>query len=316
MSTRRVVATAGVLLALGGVGGAVVAPEASAHAVFEGSTPAASSTVAELPERLVVRVGKKSLTLEADPLRVFDPTGARIDMGDARVDDDGSAISVGLRRSQLTGVFHIYYDIISADTHRLADHLEFSVAGGWGPATSGGGPVPAPRSSGEPAGLPSAVEDSGRGVSTAAITSGPASAGGPSRPAPLGSALSLHRAGTVTGSVLAGIVAILALALVVRSTRRSPQPQPVAGLQSSVPRRPASGPATAGSTPTHRAVRPPPRARRPAAPAPLGRGVQVVASSAGRTFAGPTDAHRPVTTRHGADRPAWQRASSSSDPVC
>jgi methionine-rich copper-binding protein CopC len=113
------------LLAVLAVAGAGAA---GAHALVSGSEPRSGSAVDRVPERVVIRVARKEATRAGDPIAVYGPKGNRVDLGDVRVDDDGTTISVGLRPDTTdAGEYQVFYQIMSADTHVISDHLRFTV---------------------------------------------------------------------------------------------------------------------------------------------------------------------------------------------
>jgi methionine-rich copper-binding protein CopC len=124
-------------------------PAVSAHASFVSSVPATNSVIDQLPDTFSVRVAKKQATTAGDPIQVYDPAGQRIDVGPARVSDDGSTVSVDRAPGAAgAGEYQMLYRITSADTHTIVQRLTFTLTravGGDHPASAGLGDVATPR---------------------------------------------------------------------------------------------------------------------------------------------------------------------------
>lgn len=103
---------------------------ARAHARVTGTDPADRSVVDAAPERITVFLAAKPATVEGDPLRVYGPTGERIDdgnvtvsgVGDVVLEGDETALSVGLspEGARSGGDYYVSYRVISADSHLVA----------------------------------------------------------------------------------------------------------------------------------------------------------------------------------------------------
>jgi methionine-rich copper-binding protein CopC len=104
-------------------------PEAGAHARISHVSPADGAVVEALPDSVSITFVAKPATVEGDPVMVYDPTGRRVDDGDARVGDDGQVLSVGLdgATGHLAGRYEILYRVASADTHVLTGRFGFTV---------------------------------------------------------------------------------------------------------------------------------------------------------------------------------------------
>lgn len=112
-----------------GLGLAHTSP-AGAHAVVVGTAPADTTRVEALPDRISIFLNAKPATVEGDPVSVFDPTGARIDDGDVRVEEAGRVLSVGvLHRAEppVMGDYEVVYRIVSADSHLVMGSFGFHV---------------------------------------------------------------------------------------------------------------------------------------------------------------------------------------------
>lgn len=105
-------------------------PEADAHARISHVSPADGAVVEALPDSVSITFVAKPATVEGDPVMVYDPTGRRVDDGDARIADDGQVLAVGLDGSagHLAGRYEILYRVASADTHVLTGRVGFTVS--------------------------------------------------------------------------------------------------------------------------------------------------------------------------------------------
>jgi copper resistance protein C len=109
----------------------VLADAAGAHARVIGTFPSAGAVVDAPPARVTVFLAAKPATIEGDPLRVYAPTGSRIDDGAvtaSEIDHVHTAVSVGLRGSSgSSGSYHVAYRVISRDSHLVAGRFSFQV---------------------------------------------------------------------------------------------------------------------------------------------------------------------------------------------
>lgn len=106
------------------------ASQAGAHAVVVGTAPADATRVEALPDRISIFLNAKPATVEGDPVSVFDPTGARIDDGDVRVEEAGRVLSVGVLHQAeppVMGDYEVVYRIVSADSHLVTGSFGFHV---------------------------------------------------------------------------------------------------------------------------------------------------------------------------------------------
>lgn len=127
------------LSALAGLGLAVAAGwampahpagAAPAHARITGTFPANGAVVEAPPPRVTVFLAAKPATIEGDPVRVYGPTGDRIDDGQFTVsviDHGDTALSVGLpaEATRSAGDYHVAFRIISRDSHLIAGRFSF-----------------------------------------------------------------------------------------------------------------------------------------------------------------------------------------------
>lgn len=179
------------------------ASQAGAHAVVVGTAPADATRVEALPDRISIFLNAKPATVEGDPVSVFDPTGARIDDGDVRVEEAGRVLSVGVLHQAeppVMGDYEVVYRIVSADSHLVTGSFGFHVH----PHEAEGAPAPAPA---DPAAAPPAAGGP-------ALATSPAPAGG----APAEAEHWLRRAGPldVRPELALGLVAVVVGAVAAR----------------------------------------------------------------------------------------------------
>jgi copper transport protein len=134
----RVCAVLGLLLMAGGV--------ASAHAKLASSVPAAGSTVASAPGK-VVAVFDNHDALQADGslLKVTDASGAQVDMGDTtldKADPDRKTLTVSLKSGLPNGVYTVAWTAVSSgDGSQEEGQFSFTVGS---PSTTGAAPTQLP----------------------------------------------------------------------------------------------------------------------------------------------------------------------------
>lgn len=117
---------AGLLLAVAAVLLLTVAP-AAAHAVLEESAPASGAVLASAPATVTLRFDE-SVTTVPTSLRVFGPSGQRVDDGAlARPGGDSTRVSVGLKGSLPDGTYLVSWRVVSADSHPVSGAYSFSV---------------------------------------------------------------------------------------------------------------------------------------------------------------------------------------------
>lgn len=109
----------------------VAAPvPAGGHARIAGTSPGDGSWNAVVPDRVTVTFTAKPVTVEGDPLRVYDPSGVRIDDGVARLDHGGDVLSVGVPvGATASGRYAVAYHVVSADSHLVTGRFAFTVTG-------------------------------------------------------------------------------------------------------------------------------------------------------------------------------------------
>src|SRR3954447_18315509 len=125
----RLVILAALLLAL------LLPASASAHARLQSTTPQAGAALGRAPATVTVRFDE-AVESAFGALTVTDANGERVDDGRrTRPADNGSAVSVALRRGLPDGAYTADYRVVSDDGHPVAGTFVFRV----GP----GGPSPA-----------------------------------------------------------------------------------------------------------------------------------------------------------------------------
>jgi copper transport protein len=97
-----------------------------------GTSPENHAHIDRLPDRVTIYLTSKPVTAEGDPLRVYGPSGERVDAGDARLvegrgDRERASLSVTLRpgTDEVLGDYHVVYRIVSRDTHLVAGRTMF-----------------------------------------------------------------------------------------------------------------------------------------------------------------------------------------------
>jgi methionine-rich copper-binding protein CopC len=86
---------------------------------------------APLPPRVSVLLASKPATIEGDPLRVYAPTGERVDGGDVELvegtgdDPDELSVSLALDDDPAPGEYNMVWRVISDDTHLIAGRIMF-----------------------------------------------------------------------------------------------------------------------------------------------------------------------------------------------
>ncbi|MCD0482302.1 FixH family protein [Streptacidiphilus sp. ASG 303] len=108
-------------LLLGGAG------PASAHAALVSTDPPQDAVVATAPSRVVLTFSE-GVTLAADAVQVFDPSGRRVDRGPAAHDGGRTATAaVGLGSGLPQGTYTVSWRAVSDDSHPVSGAFTFSV---------------------------------------------------------------------------------------------------------------------------------------------------------------------------------------------
>jgi copper resistance protein C len=107
--------------------GATLAPPAAAHAYLDRARPVVGSVVRESPKELTLWFTQR-IEPSFSEVRVLDPSGKRVDAGDAKVDaGDGKVLRVSLPKLA-PGAYHVKWRVLSVDTHVSEGEFTFDVA--------------------------------------------------------------------------------------------------------------------------------------------------------------------------------------------
>jgi copper transport protein len=99
---------------------------ASAHAALLSTSPAANAVVQTAPSEVTLHFSEQ-VTLATDAVRVFDPSGQRVDTGaTGHAGTDPSTAQVRLRAGLGQGTYTVAWRAISADTHPVSGAFTFS----------------------------------------------------------------------------------------------------------------------------------------------------------------------------------------------
>jgi copper transport protein len=124
---RVVVAVAGLVALVVVILLVLAATPASAHAMLEGSNPAADAVLTAPPSSVELTFNE-AITLLPDSIRVFGPDGVRVDNTSvARSHGDGATAAVGLRPDLSAGSYLVSYRVVSADSHPIEGAYTFAV---------------------------------------------------------------------------------------------------------------------------------------------------------------------------------------------
>ncbi|MEO3770004.1 copper resistance protein CopC [Micromonospora sp. B9E7] len=131
----RLAVAAGLLVTVGAL---LIAPatSASAHAVLQSSSPAASSVVPSGPSEVVLTFSE-SVRKVPGKIRVIAPDGSRADRGEPSFDN--TAVTIPVAPDGGRGTYLVSFRVISADSHPVSGAFTYSVgAPSTPPADSGG----------------------------------------------------------------------------------------------------------------------------------------------------------------------------------
>jgi copper transport protein len=102
------------------------ATAASAHAALLSTDPTENSVVQTAPTEVTLHFSEQ-VTLETDDLRVFDPSGKRVDSGPTgHAGSDDTTAQVKLESGLAQGTYTVAWRAISADTHPVSGAFTFS----------------------------------------------------------------------------------------------------------------------------------------------------------------------------------------------
>lgn len=99
---------------------------AAAHATLEQTDPTEGSVLAVAPTQVAAQFDE-SVGVSADSLRVYSPTGARVDDGTTTTGAGPDVIVVDLRSGLGRGTYTVAWHVISADTHPVSGAFTFSI---------------------------------------------------------------------------------------------------------------------------------------------------------------------------------------------
>jgi copper transport protein len=105
---------------------AAFAPSAAAHALLEGTTPAAGTTVKAQPKLVVFRFNEP-VESNFGAVRVYDAKGNQVQSGSISRPSGQSSVAIGLRQKLPQGSYTATYHVISADSHPVSGGFVFSV---------------------------------------------------------------------------------------------------------------------------------------------------------------------------------------------
>ncbi|WFF03212.1 copper resistance protein CopC [Micromonospora sp. WMMD964] len=131
----RLAVAAGLLVTVGAL---LIAPatSASAHAVLQSSSPAASSVVPSGPSEVVLTFSE-SVRKVPGKIRVIAPDGSRADRGEPAFDN--TVVTIPVSPDAGRGTYLVSFRVISADSHPVSGAFTYSVgAPSTPPADSGG----------------------------------------------------------------------------------------------------------------------------------------------------------------------------------
>ncbi|WP_167492952.1 copper resistance CopC/CopD family protein [Micromonospora ureilytica] len=119
----RLAAAAGLLVTVVAL---LIAPatSASAHAVLESSSPAASSIVPSGPSEVVLTFSE-SVRKVPDKIRVIAPDGSRADRGEPSF--SGGVVTIPVDPAGARGTYLVSFRVISADSHPVSGAFTYSV---------------------------------------------------------------------------------------------------------------------------------------------------------------------------------------------
>lgn len=123
----------------------IAQPPAFAHGELVSATPAKDSIISQLPKTASIEFDGALITLggpKTNVLRVQDPQGVQIDLGDSMV--SGGTLMVSLKSVSIPGKYHLSYRIVSEDGHPVQGAYDFSLS------PSSATPVPSAISSVQP----------------------------------------------------------------------------------------------------------------------------------------------------------------------
>ncbi|SCE66374.1 copper resistance CopC/CopD family protein [Micromonospora chokoriensis] len=131
----RLAVAAGLLVTVGAL---LIAPatSASAHAVLQSSSPAASSVVPSGPSEVVLTFSE-SVRKVPGKIRIIAPDGSRADRGEPAFDN--TVVTIPVSPDAGRGTYLVSFRVISADSHPVSGAFTYSVGAPSTPPTDSGG---------------------------------------------------------------------------------------------------------------------------------------------------------------------------------
>jgi copper resistance protein C len=118
-----------IILALGAALAIAAAPSARAHAFLDHASPAVGSAVPTPPPSVTLWF-TQDLEPAFSSVIVIDPTGQRVDLGNAQIPQGHpDQLQVGLKPLP-PGTYTVSWHVISVDTHPTQGRFTFEVGGG------------------------------------------------------------------------------------------------------------------------------------------------------------------------------------------
>lgn len=99
---------------------------ASAHATLERTDPSDGSVLSVQPAVIAAQFDE-SVGVSADSLRVFDPSGQRVDNGTTTHGAQNDIVTVSVRSGLGNGTYTVAWHVISADSHPISGAFTFSI---------------------------------------------------------------------------------------------------------------------------------------------------------------------------------------------
>jgi methionine-rich copper-binding protein CopC len=100
-------------------------PPAHAHALLDHASPLVGSTVRTAPRTISLWFTQK-LEAAFSSIEVRNASGARVDVGKARIGGNGTVLQTGLKALP-PGTYQVHWRVLSVDTHTTEGTFSFSV---------------------------------------------------------------------------------------------------------------------------------------------------------------------------------------------
>jgi copper transport protein len=102
------------------------APDASAHAVLESSTPTAGTVLREQPDRVELRFDEP-VEAALGAIKVVGGDGSRVDTATVTRPGSAARVAVGLRTRLSEGSYLVVWRVVSADSHPVHGSFTFAI---------------------------------------------------------------------------------------------------------------------------------------------------------------------------------------------